>query len=204
MTAPTGARIRRRRPRSRPIPALLLVLPLFLAAACASDPVPPAGSPLPTLPESALAGYSVRTEAVDAGSIAAELAGPGSVTPALDGMRSGIERRFSSRRSLEQQVIARTIRFSTAAQAAHYVTWLDQHAADVLGAGPHEESVALAGAIAYSHDPNGCCPGKEMVWWLVAWARGVDAFQMMVGGSQVRPDVVGSLATSLEREAHAT
>ena len=206
MTAPTAVRIRRRA-RSRPLPVVLLVL-----AGCASDPIP-ASSPLPTLPnlptlptlpESALAGYSVTTEALDAGSLAAEVADPVSVTRALEGMGPGIERRFSSRRSPEQQVIARTIRFSSAAQAAGYVTWLDQHAAEVLGAGPHDESVDLAGAIAYSHDPNGCCPGKEMVWWLVAWARGVDAFEMMVGGSQVRPDVVGSLATTLDEEAHTT
>ena len=43
-----------------------------------------------------------------------------------------------------------------------------------------------------------------MVWWLVAWARGVDAFELMVGGSQVRPDVVRSLATTLDEEAHTT
>ena len=198
MTAPTGVRIRRRA-RSRSLSVLLLVL-----AGCASEPIPSASSPIPTLPESVLAGYSVTTEALDVGAIAAEVADPDSVTTVLEDMRSGIERRFSSRRSPEQQVIARTIRFPSAAQAAGYVTWLDQHAADVLGAGPHDESVDLAGAIAYSHHPNGCCPGKEMVWWLVAWARGVDAFELMVGGSQVRPDVVGSLATTLDEEAHTT
>lgn len=200
MTARTGARARRRRPWGLQLAVLLLAG----AAACGSDPVAPASSTLPTLPESVLAGYSVQTQPVDADTIAAEVADPGSVASVLEGIRSGTERRFSSRREPEQQVIARTIRFASAAQAGGYVTWLDGHAADVLGAGAHDETVGVAGAIAYSHDPNGCCPGKEMVWWLVAWARGTDAFVVMVGGTQVRPDVVGSLAASLDEEAGRT
>lgn len=187
----------RRRGSWSPHLAALLVT---VAGACGSDPVVPASTSLPTLPESALAGYSVQTQPVDADTIAAEVTDPGSVASVLRGMRSGTERRFSSRREPEQQVIARTIRFASEAQAGGYVTWLDQHAADVLGAGSHDETVDVAGAIAYSHDPSGCCPGKEMVWWLVAWARGADAFVLMVGGTQVRSDVVESLATSLDEE----
>ena len=200
MSARTGGKIHRRRPWSRPLSALLVAG----AAACGSDPVPPASPPLPILPESALAGYSVRTQVLDAETIAAEVADPDPVALVLEGMRSGVERRFSSRRAPEQQVIARTIRFGSGAQAGSYVAWLDRHAADVLGAGPHDESLDLAGAVAYSHDPSGCCPGKEMVWWLVGWARGADVFVLMVGGSRVRSGVVESLATSLDEEADGT
>lgn len=200
MWARTGAQTRRRRLWSRPLGALFLAG----AAACGSDPLPPASPILPTLPESALTGYSVQTQVLDAGTIAAEVADPDSAATALEGMRSALERRFSSRRAHEQQVIARTIRFASVEQAAGYVGWLDRHPADVLGADPHDETVDLAGAVAYSHDPGGCCPGKEMVWWLVGWARGTDAFVLMVGGTQVRAGIVDSLTTSLDGEADGT
>ena len=188
-----------RRPWVRALTALLV----SGATACGSDPASPPATPLPTLPESALVGYAMQTQVLDAAAIAAEVADPDAVAAALEGMRSATERRFSSHREPEQQVIARTIRFASASQATEYIGWLEQHAADVLGAGPHNETVELAGAVAYSHDPNGCCPGKEMVWWLVAWARGTDALVLMVGGTQVRSGVVESLATSLDSEVAA-
>ena len=187
---PTGARSRRGRPWGRSTVALLLV-----ATGCGSAR---SSTPLPTLPTSALAGYSVRTEGLDAETIASEVADPSALVPLLDGMRAGTERRFSSRGEPEQQVVARTVRFGSAAEAEGFVSWLDGHPDDVLGPAPHGESVSVGGSIAYSHDPSGCCPGKEMVWWLVAWTRETDAFVLMVGGTRVRPGVVDSLAASLD------
>ena len=180
-----------------PLAALLLVF-----AACRSVPPTPA-SPLPILPESALTGYSTQTQTVDAETIAGEVADPDSVAPVLEGMRSGSERRFSSRREPEQQVISRTIRFTSIAEASGYVSWLDHHAADVLGAAPRREVVDVSGSVAYSRDPQGCCPGKEMMWWLVTWARGPDALVLMVGGTRVRPAVVGSLAAAMDEQVGA-
>jgi hypothetical protein len=193
MSVSTGARVRRERS--------IAVLLLAWAVGCGSEPVAPGPPALPILPGSTLPGYTVRTESLDAPTIAAEVADPSSVEPVLEEMEAGTERRFSSRRSPEQQVITRAIRFASGNGAAGYVAWLDGHAADVLGPGPHDESVAVDGAVAFSHDPEGCCPGKEMVWWLVAWSRGTDAFVLMVGGTQVRSDVVERVAAAMDQEA---
>jgi hypothetical protein len=190
MSVPTGAWIRRQR-------SIAVVL-LAWAVGCGSEATPPSSSPLPVLPVSVLPDYTVQTGPLDAPTIAAEVADPASVEPLLDGMEAGTERRFSSRSSPEQQVIARTIRFASSVGAAGYVAWLDDHPTDVFGPGSHDESVAVDGTIAYSHDPTGCCPGKEMVWWLVAWSRGTDAFVLMVGGTQVRSDVVERVAAAMD------
>ncbi len=183
-------------------PVLVLVVLLIGSAACGSEPASRPSPSLPTLPEAALPGYSVQTQAVDAEAIAAEVADVGSFTSVLAGMRSAVERRFASRRAPEQQVIARTLRFATPSDAAGVVAWVRGHAADVLGPGAAGETVDdVTGAVAFSRDPSGCCPGKELVWWLVAWSRGTDAFVVMVGGTQVRRGVVGALTTSLDQEA---
>jgi hypothetical protein len=183
-------------------PGLLLVVLLIGSTACGSEPASRPMPSLPTLPEAALPGYSVQTQAVDAEAIATEVADVASFTSALAGMRSAVERRFSSRRAPEQQVIARTLRFATPSQAEGVVAWVRGHAADILGPGAAGETVVdVSGAVAFSHDPSGCCPGKELVWWLVAWSRGTDAFVVMVGGTHVRPSVVGSLTTTLDQEA---
>ncbi len=139
-------------------------------------------------------------ETVDIQLLAEEARDPASLATLLDeeGFASGRQRTFANPKGEVRLVVARVLRFENATGAEAYVLWLQEHASDRLGSVEAAEPPEILGAFAVAHTPSGCCPNKDMSWYLAAWTRGGYALSLLVGGSEADPAFVEELSAALD------
>jgi hypothetical protein len=189
--------------------AWVVVLLVMLAGCGASaTTVPPGASTssvsgagtLPMLPRDALTGYVVRSQALDANSIAVDTADPSAVQAILSttGFQTGVERRFTAHWRPLTEVSARVLRFGDPSGAKAYLTWLRANSGELLG--PDAQISAppkLPGAVAFVHRPcDGCT--KDPLQYVSAWTRGPYALILLLGGAHAGRAAATPLARELD------
>jgi hypothetical protein len=152
------------------------------------------------LPATAVPGSQTRIEMVDIRSLTEEARDPASLAALLEdeGFASGRQRTFANPRGEVRLVVARVLRFEDDAGAEAYVRWLHEHASDQLGSVEAAEPPRIPGSFAFAHTPGGCCPNKDMSWYLAAWTRGGYALSLLIGGSEADPAFVEELSAELD------
>ena len=192
----------------RRIVGFALVAGLFLVA-CGSDPtvpVPPSSgqsSPvegLDPIPSAALPGHPAAAVALDAGTVAQDAVDVSGLEELLAdaGFVGGTQRQFSRTGAGRRRIVARVLTFETADGANRYLTWLDDHVADVIGkASPNTQLQAPADGTVFEHAPNPCCHSETRVF-LAAWNRGPRVVTLQFDGPAARASAVPELVSRLD------
>jgi hypothetical protein len=136
-------------------------------ASCATTGVEaPAPPPLRALP-----GRTATSSAVLQGNpgaldgLAQPLAGLGFV--------AGRERVYTGEPGSFERIVTRALAFDGPDGATGYLAWIARHADALLGTSTPAQAPAFGEeAIAFRHDPGGCCPGKDFPAFVVAWRTG--------------------------------
>lgn len=136
---------------------------------------------------------------MDVQALADEASDPASLSALLEdeGFASGRQRIFANPKGEVRLVVARVLRFENDTGAESYVRWLQEHASDRLGSVEAAEPPGIPGAFAVAHTPGGCCPNKDMSWYLAAWTRDGYALSLLIGGSEADPAFVEELSAEL-------
>ena len=152
------------------------------------------------LPRDALTGYVVRSEALDANSIAADTVDPSAVHAILSttGFETGVERTYTAHWRPLTEVSARVLRFGDPSGAKAYLAWLSANAGELLGpdaqVSPPPE---LPGAVAFVHRPcDGCT--KDPLQYVSAWTRGPYTLILLLGGARAGRAAATPLARDLD------
>lgn len=171
----------------RPFTVTLIGLLLFVCTGCgsaASDPSsPPAttGLPQPTLDPKTLPGMTLSERALSAATLGREAAG---LAPQLAswGYVAGSEREFRSNGSL-QDVISRTLLFSSAAGARSFLGFVHAHPNTWLGTLQSSRAARLSGGrTGYVLSPVPCGCHRETLLRLLVAAHGPRVTWLMVNG----------------------
>jgi hypothetical protein len=174
-----------------------LIVAAVLSTSCASAQ-PPAPPPVPAA--TVVPGFETSVETVDIQALADEARDPASLVALLEdeGFASGRQRTFANPKGEVRLVVARVLRFEYDAGAEAYVRWLQEHASDRLGSVEAIEPPAIPCAFAVAHTPGGCCPNKDMSWYLAAWTRDGYVLSLLIGGSEADPAFVDELSAELD------
>jgi hypothetical protein len=189
----------------------LVTLGLVAAVACASaggrvatGPSAPASdgsvASLPGLPAGILPGYVIHVTQLTSAALSTDSLDPSSLDVLLSqaGLQAGTQTRFTARGKRLTEVVARVLRFGSAAGADAYLVWLRAHAVDLLGSRTRGATPpGFPGAIAIRHGPSGCCT-KDTFQYFAAWTRGGYAFTLLIGGPAAGPRTATPLAHKLD------
>jgi hypothetical protein len=180
-----------------------------LAGCGAAAPSTPSGSEpataslapaVPMIPRDALIGYVVRSQSLDAATVAADSIDPTTVETLLAnaGFDTGAERRFTARWKPLTEVKAQVLRFDDPNGADTYLSWIRSHAGDLLGsAAETSRPPDLPGAVAFVHVPCSGCT-KDPLEYLSAWTRGRYTLILLLGGSDAGRSAATPLAHDLD------
>ena len=171
---------------------LAWLLSASLAVACAQDP-----APAPTPPAGAYEGGS-RAGAIDRTSLEEEVTDAGILNQVLDeaGFAGGTFRRWSLTHAAGiRQVEVRALRFSSAQGAATYLGWVSEHPEDLVGGGT---AATVSDRVVLSHEPGGCCPGKDTSLVVAAWTDGDVVWMVRLGGPEADAAAAHEVADAIE------
>jgi hypothetical protein len=173
----------------------LLALP-FLLVACGGDAVSAptiAAGPLPAGVARPLTADDLANDAVDRSQLLSLLedAGFGSANEVVGADRAaGIH-----------QAAARVVAFDDDDGAESYLTWLGDHAGEVIGEAEVVGEIHPPGADrtigVFRHEPGDCCP-KATVAYLTAWRDDALVITLQLAGPSVRPGDVADAADRIE------
>jgi hypothetical protein len=113
--------------------------------------------------------------------LAAEATDPGQLAALLDdaGFETAVVRSYAGGPAAAvRRADIRVIRFGSPAGAERYLSWLSEHASDLVGDATRSVSRGVA---LYLHEPTGCC-AKETGVALAAWRHGREVIQVLVAG----------------------
>jgi hypothetical protein len=156
-----------------------------LVAACGSEQTPSPPAPPATLPAAALPQLEARERVLDRETLAEDAFEPQQLASVLEdaGYLVGREREFSGKSPTFDHVIARTLLFEDREGADAYLSWMNEHADEVLGKAEPAKIVTPGEAGAtYKLVRCGTCK-KELPTYLSAWRRGSTVLWLLAAGS---------------------
>lgn len=197
---------------SRTLGTLVLGIALGAAscAGAATEPSstvpPPSGSVAeraPLLPASALPRMTSVVSPADLGLIAAEVTHPDELSAVLReaGFVGARQRSFSGGSGAFTRVVARGMRFESAAGARAYVSWLSERASTEIVTAERISPAAIDDdVVVFHHRPDGCCHNDVPVF-LAGWTSGSSVLYLHAGGRRATVPAFMKLIASYESEA---
>jgi hypothetical protein len=177
------------------------------AATEPSSTVPPrAGSVAersPLLPASALPRMTSAVSPADLGLIAAEVTHPDELSAVLTeaGFVGARQRSFSGGTGPFTRVIARGMRFESAAGARAYVSWLGEHASSEIVAAERISPAAVDDdVVVFHHRPDGCCHNDAPIF-LAGWTSRSSVLYLYAGGRRATSTAFMKLIAAYDSEA---
>lgn len=173
-----------------------------LSAACASGPPPGASIPSPSsprvlepIPAAALPGAPADPVALDAAALAVDAVDAAGLVSLLDraGFVGGTQRQFSRVRNGRRRIVVRILAFERPDGAATYLSWLRDHAEDVIGdAAPTADLRAPSDGVVFVHQPNPCCHNETRLF-LAMWREDARVITIEIAGEGARASDVPEL-----------
>jgi hypothetical protein len=179
--------------------ALLIVG--FVLIACGRAPAAPSASPIPTPAVDALTGLrALSASELGSDEVAADAVDADRLLTLLDeaGFVSAVGRAYSRPRGPVRRVDVRVVRFATVDGAERYLTWLESHADDVIGAAEAVRASPGSTTTLFLHLQGGCCP-HDQATALAAWRDGRDVVRVIVSGPGADETTVPGYVSSVER-----
>ncbi len=184
----------------------LLVTALVTAACGSSVPAPP--SPIPSsaparvlepIPATALPGAPADPVDLDAAAIAVDAVDVAGLRSLLDraGFVGGTQRQFSRVRNGRRRILVRVLAFEDQDGAATYLSWLREHAEEVIGdASPSADLRAPSRGVVFVHEPNPCCHNETRLF-LAMWKEGPSVVTIEIAGEGARESDVPELLSQV-------
>lgn len=162
----------------------------MLLGACAGEP-----RRLPALPSIA-AG-----QAAPATVLGADTTTLDDVAQPLDrlGFVGGRERVYVGAAGTFERTVTRALAFETQGGADGYLRWLGDHASAIIGTASAVTTDLGPGAVTFAHAPGGCCPGKDVPAFLLAWRAGTRVLVVDARGKTMALERAVAIAEELER-----
>lgn len=114
------------------------------------------------------------------------------------GFVGGRERVYVGAPGTFERTVTRALAFAKDTGAEGYLRWLEGHASAIIGTASPVEAAGLApGVVAFAHAPGGCCPGKDMPSFLVAWRHGTSVLFVDARGRSMALDRAVAIADEL-------